>query len=1066
MKTTRKSLLATTMLAAVCAVPLTIVALPGAVAQAQDYTSGILTGSVVGEDGQPVAGAAVTLHSSQGVTRSTTTAADGSFRIPALAVGAYTIHIEASGLNAIDQTVSVSPSGSAYVFTARSGSVDELVVTGRRVSDFSRQDTGLSVDVQDVAARVPIGRSITSVTLLTPGASPTDASINANGVRRQQSTVSLSGTSAAESAYYFNGLNVTDQRTLLGYTDLPFDFIQTIETKTGGYSAEYGRATGGVVNMVSRSGTNEFHFGISTYVSPDSLRGETGKAYAPGGNNISGYEVFNKFSGSESKETTIWAGGPIIPDRLFFFGAYNFRDQEALGPVSFANTYTNNAFDDATTPGSAPTSGLPYTTAAPEGSQITTRSNDPRWAAKFDLVITDDHRLEATILSDAATTDYRTYRYDRSFAKVGENARYWAESGGLNTIVKYTGVFTDWFTLSALYGRTESSYTDYGPAVVVPGVRDFRASATSPWLTDGRQTGAYNLSGDDTRETFRIDADFYFDLAGSHHVRTGYDREDLVSVAQNSLNGGAYYYVSDSADCPPGGTGSTCIERLTFSNVGKFEAEQSAFYIQDSWRINDRLTLQLGVRNDIYDYKNISGKSYVSTDDQWAPRLGFNWDPTGEGLQRIYGSVSDYYLPLATNTSIRASSGEVYTDTYFNLPAGGLTIGADGAPVLGTQFANFYYSPPGAPDPRGIAEEGLKPMYEREFVLGYERTFEEGPLADWTFGGRLIYRNLESVIEDTVIGDAVVRYCERKGLACGQSGPGDSDFASLFAYVLVNPGDGARVLVDLNGDPRTLADGSPNPDYDPQLINFTAADLNLPKAERTYKAIELTFQRPFDGVWGIQGSYTWSRSRGNYEGAVKSDVGQTDTSITQDFDHSANLLGAYGYLPNHREHSFKVFGNWSPIRNLSIGGNFTAQSGRPYGCIGRVPASVDPLAPQVGTPSGWFCPTSQTAGQATGTGTDDVWAVTKTPRGSGGFTDWTYQVDLNLSYTVMDSEERGRLVASVDVFNLFDSEATTRVVEQGAIRNSANAARPAPYYGLPRNYQSPRSVRFGLKYSF
>jgi len=1066
MRKSRNSLLATTMLVAAAALPISVVMLPGAAAQAQDYTSGILTGSVVDDSGAPVSGAAVSIRSGQGVTRSTTTAANGEFRIPALAVGAYEITIEPSGLNTIRQTVSVSPSGSSYVFTARSGSVDELVVTGRKVSDFSRQDTGLTVEVQDLASRVPVGRSITAITLLTPGASQTDPSINANGVRRNQSTVSLSGTSAAESAYYINGLNVTDQRTLLGYTDLPFDFIQTIETKTGGYSAEYGRGTGGVVNMVSRSGTNDFQFGISSYYSPDSLRGEAANAHAPGANNISGIEVINSFIRAESKETTLWAGGPILKDRLFFFGAINFRDRQSDGPINFSNTYTNNAFDDATTPGSSPTAGVPYTNAATEGLQLTSRSNDPRWAAKFDFVITDDHRIEATILSDKETTDYRTYRYDRSFARTGENARYWSESGGLNTIVKYTGVLSDWLTVSALYGRTESSYLDYGPAVLLPGVRDLRGVATSPWLTEGRHAGSFNLAGEDVRDTYRVDADLYFDLAGSHHIRIGYDREDLVSEAKNTLNGGGYYYALDAGECPAGGAGPTCIWEIAFSNVGSFEAEQSAFYVQDSWRINDRLTLQLGLRNDIYDYKNLTGKSYVATDNQWAPRLGFNWDPTGEGIDRIYGSVGDYYLPLATNTSIRASSGEIYTYSYFDPPGGVITIGADGTPERGTPYHVDYLSPPGAPDPRGIAEEGLKPMYEREFVLGYEHSFQEGFLADWKIGGRLVYRNLESVIEDTVIGDAVVRYCERLSIACGQTGPGDSDFASLFAYVLVNPGDGARVLVDLNGDLRTLADGSPNPDYDPQLINFTAGDLNLPKTERTYKAVELTFERPFDGVWGVQGSYTWARSKGNYEGAVKSDVGQTDTSITQDFDHAANLLGAYGYLPNHRQHTFKVFGNWSPIRNLSIGGNFTAQSGRPYGCIGRVPASVDPLAPQVGTPSGWYCPTSQTAGQATGTGTDDVWAVTKTPRGSRGFTDWTYQLDLNLSYTVMDTEDRGRLVASVDVFNLFDADAVTRVVEQGAIRNSANAARPAPYYGMPRNYQSPRSVRFGLKYSF
>lgn len=1069
MKRSRKSLLASTILAMATATPLAVAMMaPAGAAVAQDYTSGILTGQVADQGGRPLAGASVTIRSGQGVTRSTRTQADGSFRIPALAVGSYDITIEASGLNTITDQVSVSPSGSSYSFIAYSGvELDEVVVTGRRVSDFSRNDTGLSVEVQDLASRVPVGRSITAVTLLTPGAGAVDPSIVVNGVRRNQSTVSLSGTSAAESAYYINGLNVTDQRTLLGYTDMPFDFIQTIETKTGGYSAEYGRGTGGVINMVSRSGSNEFEWGFSAYTSPNSLRGNVDTSYDPGGNNVAGIERRNSFAAAENSEATFWAGGPIIRDRLFFFGAYNIRNQSNDGAVSLSHPYTNNAFDDASTPGTAPTSGLPYTNLATSASQLTSRSNDPRWALKLDYNINDNHRLEATVLSDVATTDYRTYVVDPTTnERTGESPRYWAESGGLNTILKYTGVWADWLTVSALYGRTESSYVDFGPGATTPGVRDLRAAAPSPWLSGGRHSGSFNLSGEDIRDTYRIDADIYFNLAGSHHLRVGYDREDLVSQAQNTLNGGAYYYVLDAADCPAGGAGAACIEQLAFSNIGTFEAEQSALYVQDSWDVTDNLTLQLGLRNDIYDYKNIVGESYVAADEQWAPRLGFNWDPTGEGVSRIYGSVGDYYLPLATNTSIRASSGEVYTDTYFNLPGGGLSLDANGLPVLGTQFHIDYYSPPSAPDPRSVAEEDLKPMYEREFVLGYEHEFTNGFFNDWTLGARFVHRNLESTIEDTVIGDAVVRYCERLSLACGQTGPGDSGFASLFPYVLVNPGDGARVLLDLNGDGRTLADGSPNPAYDPQVVDLTAADLALPEVERTYKALQFTFERPFDGRWSLQGSYTWAESEGNYEGAVKSDIGQIDTSITQDFDHAANLRGAQGYLPNHRAHTFKAFGNWAVSDAFNIGANLTAQSGRPYGCIGRVPAAVDPLAPQVGTPSGWFCPTTQSAGAATGTGSDDVWNVAASPRGSRGFTNWTYQLDLNMAYTLMDSPDRGRLVATMDVFNVFDADEATRVVEQGVIRNSANAVRPSPAYGRARSYQAPRTIRFGLRYNF
>src|SRR5690606_13851299 len=141
-------------------------------------------------------------------------------------------------------------------------------------------------------------------------------------------------------------------------------------------------------------------------------------------------------------------------------------------------------------------------------------------------------------------------------------------------------------------------------------------------------------------------------------------------------------------------------------------------------------------------------------------------------------------------------------------------------------------------------------------ILGYEHTFREGMFTDWTFGVRYMNRDLQSTIEDTAIGDAVVRYCARTNTTCvnydglastgGQLDPLDpdtaytsADFAEYYPYVLINPGDGALVYLDLEGDPRD------SPDYNPQWVDFTAADMGFPDAKRTYQALEFTFERPF-----------------------------------------------------------------------------------------------------------------------------------------------------------------------------------------------------------------------------
>lgn len=1052
-QTIRERLLASTMiggaaLAAAVALPVASVLVAPTSAAAQDYTSGALSGTVIDSSGSPVGGATVSVTSNQGAVRTATSGVNGQFRLPALPIGTYRVDISQAGFEPQSQQVSVAPGGAAYEFTLYNegaAGLEDIVVTARRVQSFNATDTGLTVDVQEFADRVPAGRSINAITLFTPGASLPDASINASS-RRNQSLVSLSGTSAAESVYYINGLNVTDQRTFLGYAELPFEFIQTIETKTGGYQAEFGRGTGGVVNIVTRSGTNEWTGGISAYHTPNSLRSERGTAYQQGGNNSAGTEIYNQYAKSDFSEYTAYLGGPIWKDHVFFFGVYNGRDSEAEGARSRGFSY--NRASGAITPGANLSQGI-------------SSYDDPRWGAKLDFVLNPNHRLEVTYFNDESTTVSQTRTFNATTGLMTAiTDPIYTEAGGDIQTYQYTGVFTDWFTLSALYGRLNNSYLDYGDPIGLPGIYDyFRAGGTlAPgYITAGRQGGPYNLEGKDVRDTYRVDADFYFSLFGNHHVRLGYDQEDLESTAVSAYSGGALYNVYEDE-----------LEVVTFANSGLFTAEQSAFYIQDSWDITDNLSLQLGLRNDRYRYDNVDGNPYIDLADQWAPRIGFNWDPTGDGSSRVYGSMGDYYLPIATNTSIRASSGEIYTAEYFEITrdaAGNVVLGADGYPVRGASLQLDYLSPPGAPDPRSVTEADIEPMYEREFILGYEHRFNDGMFADWRAGVRYVNRDLKSAIEDTAIGDAIARYCIRTNNTTCVTADGDTpadgpSFSSVFPYVLINPGDGARVFIDLQGDPRSI-NGVANPAYNPQEIDLTAEDLNFDKVERTYEALEFTFERPFDGMWSLGGSYTLANSKGNYEGAVKSDIGQTDTSLTQDYDHSANQLGSYGYLPNHHRHTVKLFGSWAPTDWSSIGANFTAQSGRAYGCIGRVPLSVDQFAPQTGGPSGWYCPLGANN------------ATIQTPRGSQGETDWVYQLDLNFNFDLLKRDNVGILSASIDVFNVFDADTATRVVEQGFIRNDASAsagptnfAARSPYYAQPRSYQSPRQVRFGVRYRF
>ncbi len=1031
-------------------------------AVAAAYTTVDVAGHVVNEKGQPIPSAKVELVSDQGTVRSVTADNSGAFRLSAIPGGTYKATVQAPGFASLEsRVITVAPGASTFAFTlGKEGEkLDEVTVSAvRSIKDFGRTDSGISLDVQDIADRTPLARSINATVMLAPTVSLADPSIVANGVRRNQNAVTVAGTSAAESAYYVNGLNVTDQRTFLGYADLPFEMIKTIEVKTGGYQAEFGRGTGGIINIVTRSGSNDFHWGVSAYWSPDSLRASRPTTYRPGGNNSVGIIDIQGKVKQDFSEQTVWASGAIWKDKIFFMGLVNPRQTDNWLAVAYTNPTTNN------------------------GTYTNTQYNDPRYAAKLDFVFTDNHRVEATYFSDTETSEYQPWNYGKAENAIlpvagltnedGSLLKYSQKSGGSNAILQYTGVFSPNLTLSALAGRTKSHYGDFGPYIEQPGILDFGTTGGS--VTLGRQAGPFNLVGVDTRDTYRLDADVYFNGAGEHHVRVGYDYEDLLSTAVSAYSGGALYYGYVQGDCPAGAGVNGCVEKLTFANIGDFKAIQSAWYVQDSWSITPSLTLQFGLRGDVYDYKNVQGQSYVKISDQIAPRIGFSWNMDESGRNRMFASMGDYYLPIATNTSIRASSGEVYTDQYFQTTrdgAGNLVIDASGFPTVGAQIGpTDYFSPPSAPDPRSVIAADLKPMFEREFSIGFEHRFDGGWFDGWSAGLRYTKRELESTIEDTAIGDAINRYCIRNGLPCEDVDP------SIYPFVLVNPGDPARVFLDINGEGRADAAGNPNPAYDPQWIDLTKGDMNLPSAVRKYDGIELTFNRPFDDVWSLQGSYLWSKSRGNYEGAVKSDVGQTDTSITQDFDHAANMIGAFGALPNDRRHSFKLSGSYSMWEKFTAGANLIVQSGRPYGCIGYVPPAVDPLAPNSGTPSSWFCPRGAQLANVTGALATQLAALGVAPsrfadepttRGSQGRTDWVTNLDLSFAYRLFEGA-KGSSVMRLDVYNVLNADSVSRVVEQGEVRTAATGAKnvPAPFYGQPRTYQAPRSVRVGFSYEF
>jgi outer membrane receptor for ferrienterochelin and colicin len=1055
----------TALMALVAAPALTL--MTPSVAIAQNLTQGAVSGTVANQAGVPVAGAEVTLTSvSQGFSRSFSTDASGGFRAVALPQGVYEVVVNAPGYNSLTDTVSVGSGGTASLTLTLGAAadnatqIDEVVVVGvrRAVSEFDATTTGLTVNVEELSRNIPLARDASSVALLAPGVTTSDTAFG--------NIPTIGGASAGENTYFINGLNITKFRDFTGSSTVPFEFYQTLETKTGGYQAEFGRGTGGVLNGTTKSGGNEWEFGVTAYWEPDSLREDSPNTYL----------AQNNFDEVENSDIIIDFGGPIIEDRLFIFGLYNFREREAYNVGSLGTSLD-------------PTFGVIGASA----TRVTT--DDPFYGAKVDFLVTDDHRLEFTYFSDEQESQTENVFVNANGDQVGEFTPSSFKFGGENWVARYTGVWTDWLTTSIAYGVNE-----YNEAQTSPGDDCAFISFQSPgfprlgcWGTPTSQVTFNN----DKRTILRADVDIYADFFGSHHFRLGIDQEELEASQMVDYSGSGYNYcrpaqlntglgdptapISSVVNCTGDRTGGlwfmygalvggqpTEVRIRAYDNDGAWTSTQNAYYIQDSWEVTDRLTLNLGLRNEGFENANVAGVTFLDLQDQWAPRIGATYDVFGDGEAKLFGFWGRYFLPVAVNTNQRLAGAEFFIQDWWSLDMSGGANDADangihdttGEPILDVLLEQNNLAGGDVRTTGASVDAEIDPMYVDEFIIGYEQRI----FGDWTMGIKGTYRELGTAIDDVAIDAAVLDYCAAEGLTgC------DEVWYGFHQYVLTNPGE--DMVIDLTGDDLeraadravdraddNLINGSASSalTFDDRSVTLSAADLNYPVAERTYKAVEFSLAKPFDGVWGGRFSYVWSKSEGNYEGALKSDNGQADPGLSQDFDQPGLTDNAYGMLPNHREHTFKAFGNWQATPALNIGANLIIQSPRQFGCIGYHP--TDAFARGYGAAS-WFCDRVE----------NSIPDGVATPRGSQFESEWLKILDLTFAYDLGEVFDipGDSLVLRADVFNVLNFAAGQDYQEIGDLnRDTGIANTPSPNYGKVTGYQAPRSVRFSIAYRF
>lgn len=957
--------------------------------------------------GQSKASTAVTVTSlDTGSTRTVQTDTSGNFSLAKMAPGRYKITS-----NGVTREITVAIGSGTKVVLDAAQTLEQVEVTGRRsrsAIDVQSVESN-TVFTQEQLQALPVPRNVNSVALLAPGVVKGDTGLGDGGIP------SFGGASVAENGYYINGFDVTNIRNFLSYANLPFDAISEQQIKTGGYGAEYGRSLGGVISLVTKRGTNEWKGGASVYWEPSSLRskGKNVKDNEPEAAG-KGYTLFQEDDTVDRLSTNFYAGGPLIKDKLFFFGLLE-------GINNSATDYKEN-------------------------QATVTTSKKPTGMIKLDFTPTDAHRFELTAINNKRELGYEDYKNAKPYStsKDGVAAISTRTEGGDVLIGKYTGYLTDNLTVSALWGRvneqlpsTTGARTSASACPVVyilPGTT-YAGCWAEPFPGGGGRDPKAPATDDDVRNAFRFDVDYSM---GNHTIRAGIDSQKFTSseAGGSPYDGGQYFreFQANGVNSVAGVVlpAGTFYQRLRESNntSGTYAVENKAYYIEDSWRIQKNVLLYGGLRWESFNNMNGDGVSFVKKDNLLAPRVGFSWDLNGDSSLKVYGNAGRYFIPVASNTNIRATRGEYTAESYYTF------TGRDpvtAKPLNLVQIGTTNVTTDGSLAlPSTIADTNLSPMSQDEYIIGFQKALAKG----WTGGLKYTHRVINNGMDDWCDPASVGKWANANGFP-------NFDYHTMASCQLINPGRDVTLNLDVKNDGVLV----------PTTIPAAATGIAL--YTRKYDSLEFSFERAFDGKWGLAGSYTYSQSKGTAEGYVNSTINQEDAGVSQDFDFGTFTDGSDGFLPNDRTHAVKLFGTYGITENFRIGANLNSTSGRPLSRIGFVPSTTTGGAASYTSASTYYYLNSQgvtVLGQ----------------RGDAGRTPWNHTLDLQAAY--IHKMGKNKVTFQADVFNVFNTQEATELSEiNDYSRGTTTVGAPGRLslnYGNPTSFQTPRSVRLTARYEF
>lgn len=1063
----------------------------GAAAFGQE-TTGDLEITVKDPNGAVVPNVSVTIASSSatGFKRTVTSDENGFVRLIKLAPGLYTVTAAATSGFAEKIVPGVQiVLGRSTPVTVDLGvaNVDPTTVTvnSTDVSPVDTTDSKIQTNITaETAELLPKGTNFASILKISPATRPEPRS----------GQFQIDGASGSENTFIIDGQEVTNVRTgvLDANSNLPFQLVQEVQIKSSGFPAEYGGATGGVINVVTKGGGNNW-------------RGEFGAIYRPSGLNALGRPslFLNSFVFPAKPEyfpqrrdnyyefnPLVNLSGPILKDKVWFRLGYNpqiFKQHRLIDYVDPVNrnvrTYAAQVYNFKQVNenmslriDSQPISRLNIT-GTYTWNPISQKGGIPAWITSLFPTPTDPNGCQAPscqagnlALRGAAYVNQTGGRQNSQSATLKGD---WTLRSNLVLSIRGGHYFLN--EKLGTYGVGDSTIprVTCSALSVTPFPAGFGCSAGT---NNGIQLVDNTLFDATTRNTFDADATFITKFGGRHEFKGGYQFNGIGNTVSSKFTDQIVFRsgwtIADYANRPnlqssPNAFGAGLLR--IFGTQGDVSSKNEGIFFQDKWQPMDRLTLNLGLRTEREDVPTFApGLPGMKFDfqDKLAPRIGGAYDLTGDGKTKIsvfYGWFYDrfkYELPRGS------FGGDLYHDFFFELLPGDTLANMNIAAISGGQFRAGGACPGGTTTPvfarvrcdidyrvpsnaglpiteAGGIDPNIKAFRQSEFTITFQRDLGKS----FVLSSRFTRKEVLSVIEDAGFPNAA-----------------GSEF-----YIIGNPGEG--------------------------LYAETAQAFGLQalKPQRRYDALEFSLDKYLSNDYQFNVNYTWGRLVGNYSGLASSDEdGRLSPNVNRFFDQPQagwTVAGGpdNGVLSTDRPHVLKFSGSytldWKKRFNLGFNnstdfGLFTTfQSGTPLTSVVDI---------------------------------NFIDTIVLTKRGDMGRTEMFTGTDFSIRNRFkFGKDDRFTLVAEVDILNLFNEAnelLRVNLIELGGFnvrslltqaQNDAcdlsgdeqpcliagyklfqNNGAPSyltfakdpnnryELYNLPSAFQGPRQVRFGLRFLF